>query len=119
MYDMVWVRVSQWTEGNYIRTGIPLGLWDCSHVCLQKLFCGFRLFCFDMFNNNFQETLLIPMHAFSMGDQYAIRNEGFHHYLSGSEDKCQENRRDGMPSIPGVRGTGRQNLHLDDDRGGD
>ena len=54
-----------------------------------------------------------------MGDQYAIRNEGFHHYLSGSEYKCQENRRGGMPSIPGVRGTGRRNLHPDDDIGGD
>ena len=35
-----------------------------------------------MFKKTFQETLLIPVHAFSRGNQKAIRNEGFHRYLN-------------------------------------
>ena len=34
-----------------------------------------------MFNNTFQETFLIPVHAAARGNHKSIRNEGFRRYL--------------------------------------
>ena len=35
-----------------------------------------------MSKKTFQETFLIPVHAFSRGNHKAIINEGFHRYLN-------------------------------------
>ena len=45
-----------------------------------------------MSKKNFQEKLLIPVHAFSRGNLKKFRNDGFHRYLNrvqkiNSEDK--------------------------------
>ena len=37
----------------------------------------------------------------------------------GLKKKCQENRGDGVPPIPGGRGTVRRRLYPEDDRGGE
>ena len=39
--------------------------------------------------------------------------------MGGAEEKCQENRGDGMPLMPGVRGTGIHSLHPAYDRDGE
>ena len=44
-----------------------------------------QIYFSGMFKNNFQETLLIPVHAIARGNNKAIRNEGFHHYLSKAQ----------------------------------
>ena len=35
-----------------------------------------------MFNKNFQETIIIPVHVVAMGNQKAIINKGFRSYLN-------------------------------------
>ena len=39
--------------------------------------------------------------------------------LGGAEEKCQENGGNGMPPMPGGRGTARKSLYLADDEGGE
>ena len=45
-----------------------------------------------MFNKNFQEILLIPVHTVARGNHKSIINEGFHRYLNKAQKINQHTR---------------------------
>ena len=63
---------ARWALGNFFVT---FWLPKTIVVDADEIFAG-------ILRNNFQETLLIPVHTVARGKHKAVINEGFHRYLN-------------------------------------
>ena len=71
MKEVTSEQAARWDFGDLF---VPFGIPKMIVVDADGLFPG-------MFNNTFQDTLLIPVHAVARGNHKEIINEGFHRYL--------------------------------------
>ena len=67
------------TEENNIIPGHTMGFWKlaCSFWGSKMIVVDSDEFFSGNFKNNFQETLLLPVHAVSRGNNNSIINEDF------------------------------------------
>ena len=84
LYYSVWDSSIQWTEGNYIRPALMMvfSKLHCSVLASKNVCCGCSWDFSIMFKKNFQETIMVPVHAVPRGNHKAIRNEDFHRCFS-------------------------------------
>ena len=83
-YDRIWDSISQWTKVHCIRSGCRIGFWNLfDPFGLPKMICvdADELFSI-IFNDTYQETLMILVHAVTRGNNKSIINKGFCHYLN-------------------------------------